>query len=379
MKGSIVERSPGHWGIILNEAASKTQNGKRRRRWFSFQGTKREAQRECARLIAELQNGTAVEPTKLTVAEFLDRFERDWIPAHVRTRTAIRYVQLLKHVRARLGGLPIQKLRPVNLSELYAALLREGLAPRTVGHVHRVTHRALGQAKKWDVVKDNIAASVSPPRVPRKEVVILHPAEAKAALDVLRGKSLYLIAAMALATGMRRNELLALRWQDVDLDAASLRVVMNLEQTKQHGIRLEELKTAHSRRSIALPSYMVAELRAHWKAQQEQRMALGMGRSPEDSPVLATFDGRFRSPNAVTKEWTREMAAAGLPKKVTLHSLRHTHASTLIASGMDILTISRRLGHANPTITLNIYGHLLSHTDGRAAEIMDAAFSGRTS
>jgi integrase len=90
--------------------------------------------------------------------------------------------------------------------------------------------------------------------------------------------------------------------------------------------------------------------------------------------VLATFDGRFRSPNAVTKEWTRAMDEAGLPKKVTLHSLRHTHASTLIASGMDILTISRRLGHANPTITLNIYGHLLSHTDGRAAEIMDAAF-----
>jgi integrase len=261
---------------------------------------------------------------------------------------------------------------------MYAVLLRDGLAPRTVGHVHRVTHRALDQARQWDVLKDNPASSVSPPRVPKKEVVILQPAEAKAVLDALRGKSLYLIASMALATGMRRNELLALRWQDVDLDAACVRVRVNLEQTKQYGIRIEELKTGHSRRTIALPSYMVAELKTHWKAQQEQRMALGMGRSPDDSPVLATFDGHLRSPNAVTKEWDRAMKAAGLPKKVTLHSLRHTHASTLIASGMDILTISRRLGHANPTITLNIYGHLLSHTDGRAAEIMDTAF-GRTS
>jgi integrase len=146
--------------------------------------------------------------------------------------------------------LPIQKLRPVNLSEFYATLLRSGLAPRTVGHVHRVTHRALDQAKQWDVVKDNPAASVSPPRVTRKEVVILQPAEAKAPLRALEGKWLYMIAAMALATGMRRNELLALRWQDVDLDAACVRVRVNLEQTAQHGIRLEELKTAHSRRTI---------------------------------------------------------------------------------------------------------------------------------
>src|SRR5215471_14551291 len=107
MKGSIVERSLGHWAIILNEAASKARDGKRRRRWFSFQGTKREAQKECARLIAELDKPGAVQPTKETVAEFLDRFERDWIPAHVRARTGIRYKQLLKHVRANLGGLPI--------------------------------------------------------------------------------------------------------------------------------------------------------------------------------------------------------------------------------------------------------------------------------
>src|SRR5262245_52920618 len=118
----------------------------------------------------------------------------------------------------------------------------------------------------------------------------------------------------------------------------------------------------------------VAELRAHWRARQEQRMALGIGKAPADSQVLATFDGKPRSPNAVTKEWTLAMSKAKLPQ-VTLHSLRHTHASMLIASGMDILTISRRLGHASPTVTLAVYGHLIKGTDERAAAIMDAAFA----
>jgi integrase len=286
---------------------------------------------------------------------------------------------IVAHVRPRLGNIALQKLRPVHLSELYATLLREGRgdrghAPRTVGHVHRVLHRALGQAKQWGLVKDNVASAVKPPKVQSQEIDILQPAQAQAVLDALRGKSLYLIAMMALSTGMRRNEILALRWQDVDLDAGRLRVELSLEQTTKHGIRFKAPKTRHGRRTIALPPTVVAELQAHWRTQQEQRMALGIGKAPPDSQVLATFDGKPRSPSAVTWGWGLAMAKAGMPK-VTLHSLRHTHASVLIASGMDILTISRRLGHGSPTITLGVYGHLLANTDDKAAAIMDAAFA----
>jgi len=313
------------------------------------------------------------QQAKLARGPYLDLFERDWLPGHVSARTAQRYSELLKHVRTGIGGIAIQKLQPAHLKTLYADLLRAGLAPRTVGHVHRVLHRALGEAKADRFVKDNVASGVKPPKVPATEIEILQPSEAKAALDALQGKSLYLIAALGLATGMRRNELLALRWQDVDLEAASLTVNLSLEYTKKHGLRSKAPKTKHGRRTITLPSHIVTELRAHWRAQQEQRMALGIGKAPADSQVLQTFDGKPRSPNAVTKEWTLAMTKAEMPQ-VTLHSLRHTHASMLIASGMDILTISRRLGHASPTITLAIYGHLIKGTDERAAAIMDAAF-----
>src|SRR5262249_38945575 len=134
-------------------------------------------------------------------------------------------------------------------------------------------------------------------------------------------------------------------------------------------IRPKEPKTKHSKRTISLPVHLVAELRQHWREQQEQRLTAGLGKAP---PV----DGAYLSPNQITKAWPVAMAALGL-SGITLHSLRHTHASMLIASGMDILTISRRLGHSSPTITLGVYGHLIHGTDDQAARIMDAAFGSK--
>jgi integrase len=187
---------------------------------------------------------------------------------------------------------------------------------------------------------------------------------------------LYLLASLALATGLRRNEALALRWSDVDLDAGRLRVEQALEETQAHGIRVKAPKTRNGRRTIALPASAVAELRAHWKTQQEQRLAAGLGKAPGTSPVFADLDGRFLSPNAVTKAWPRAMTAIGMPE-ITLHSLRHTHASMLIASGMDILTVSRRLGHGSPTVTLRVYAHLIAGSDDRAAQIIEQAFGSK--
>jgi integrase len=196
---------------------------------------------------------------------------------------------------------------------------------------------------------------------------MLQPDQALELIERLRGHPLHMLASLALTSGMRRNEMLALRWQDVDLDAGRLTIERSLEQTRTHGIRIKSPKTKKGRRSIMLPHATVSELRGHWRAQQEQRLELGIGKAPADSPVLATFDGGPQSPTAVTKRWTYAMAALGMPG-VTLHSLRHTHASMLIAS------ISRRLGHSSPTITLNTYGHLVVGTDDKAAQVMNAAF-----
>ena len=372
MKGHIRERSPGHWAIVIDVRDSQT--GKRKRRWHSFAGTKRQAQLECARLITEIETGAAVDPTRITLSEFLDRFERDWVALHTTPASAQRYKLSLAYARRHLGDRRLQDIEPADLAAFYAALSRS-LAPRTVRHAHLVLHNALAHARIWKLIRDNPADLAKPPPIPKAKISVLQPDQARDLLDRLKGHPLFLIAALALASGMRRNEMLALRWRHIDLDAGRLTVEQALEQANGV-VRIKPPKTDAGCRTIALPPAMVAELRAHWAAQQEQRMAFGLGRSPAEGFVLAAIDGGPQRPDPISKAWGEAMDKIGLPQ-VTLHSLRHTHASMLIASGMDILTISRRLGHASPGITLNVYGHLVAGTDDRAAQIMDQAFGSK--
>ena len=373
MSGHIQRRGTRSWRLKFDLGRDPI-TGKRETRYHTFKGTKRGAEAELTRLTAEALRGAYVDLTPETVSDFLDRWDRDWASTHVSPKTVERYRGLIgKQIKPHIGNRPIQKLRAVDLSELYAKLLRDdGLAPRTVGHVHRLLHRALGHAATWGVVQQNVASLVGPPRVPSTEIEIIREDEIKAVLQKLRGRSMYMIATLGLATGMRRGELLALRWQDVDLDAGKLRVEQSVEQTKA-GLRFKSPKTKHGRRTITIPPSIIAELRAHWTDQQERRLALGTGKAPAGALVFPTWDFAVRSPNALTKEWSVAMAEAGMT--VSLHSLRHTHASSLIAAGVDVLTISRRLGHASPTVTLGVYGHLFSNTDDRAAQAVEALFA----
>jgi integrase len=373
MTGHIRRRGERSWELKYDVGADPI-TGRRKIRYASVKGTKKDAEQKLIALLAAEQMGQGIDPSRVTVADFIDRWERDWARVNLSPKTVERYSELIrKHIVPHIGRVPAQKLRAVTLSELYSKLLREsGLAARTVGHVHRIIHRALGHAVQWGVTVANVAANVKPPKVEATEIEILRDAERAAVLERLKGRAIHPIVVMALGTGMRRGELLALRWQDVDLDRAQVRVERSLEQTRA-GLRFKAPKTKHGRRSIALPSFVVTELRAHWKAQQEGRLALGLGKAPPESLVFARFDGEARSPNRFSQEWAETAKALGL--KVTFHALRHTHASQLIASGMDVLTISRRLGHGSPTVTLGVYGHLFTNSDERAAKALDAAFN----
>ena len=378
MTGHIRRRGKQSFELKF-DAGSDPVTGKRRIRYASFKGNKRNAEIELARLITANAAGGGVDASKATLAEFLDRWDRDWASGSVSGKSLERYRQILKlYVRPRIGMIRIQKPRAVDLNELYATLLRSGgrgdrpLSARTVGHVHRVLHRALGHAATWGVVAQNVAALVSPPRVASTEIKILSEQQIGELLDHIRGRTLRPIIALALATGARRGELLALRLKDVDLAAGLVRIERSLEQIKG-ALHFKQPKTKNGRRTVAIPPWIAAELRSHLQTQQKRRVALGLGGATEDDLLFARWDGGTRSPHWLTQKIALTMAS--LKIDCTLHGLRHTHASQLIAAGMDVLTISRRLGHANPTITLGVYGHLFSNTDARAAEIMEASFA----
>jgi integrase len=198
---------------------------------------------------------------------------------------------------------------------------------------------------------------------------VLSPEQAADVLTKLEGHCLYPIVTLALNTGMRRGELLGLQWGDIDLDGGTLRVERAVEETKA-GLRLKPPKTRRGRRNLRLPADAVRALRDHKAAQLRLRLALGAGNVEPGTLVFSTVDGGLVRPRNLSKSWWRTRQAMNLPP-VSFHAFRHTHASLLIRQGVDILTISRRLGHTKPATTLNVYGHLFAGADEAAAKAME--------
>jgi integrase len=368
MKGHIRERSPGHWAIVIDVCDPVI--GKRKRKWHSFKGTKREAQIECAKLIAAVGNGDYVEPTKTTVAEFVPARIDQWeTSGEISARTAQRYRQLFNNqIAPRLGAKVLRKLKPLDIEGWHTAL-RATVAARTIGHAHRVLSKALKDAAKNDIISRNVTKEQPAPKVEDDEKAIVRDVAALVAR--LKDWRLGTVAMVSLFTGMRLGEVLALRWNRVKLDARVIEVREALEQTWKFGIRFKPPKSKAGRRDITLPDILVEALHAHRRTQLELRMACGVGRLPDDALVFADIEGRSLSLNAVSMAWADFAESVGIPE-VTFHCLRHTHASQLIDHGVDIVTISKRLGHAKPDITLRVYAHMFRKDDSKAAAAINA-------
>jgi integrase len=264
MKGHIRERSPGHWAVILDVRDPET--GKRKRRWHSFKGTKRQAQIECARLISEIQRGTYLEPNKTTLAQFLDQWLDD-IKPRVTPKTHERYEQVCrKNIAPLLGAVALPKLKPAQISQAYVKALASGrrngnggLSARTVHHMHVILKGALAQAVKWEMLVRNPADAVDPPRTSPATMKAYDLAQTAELIEAVRGKRIFVPTILAILCGLRRGEIVALRWRNVDLVAAQLAIVQSAEQTKA-GVRYKEPKSGRAR-TVALSATVVAERR----------------------------------------------------------------------------------------------------------------------
>jgi integrase len=381
-QGNITRRGECSWRLKFEAAEPDPVAGKRRTRYVTVRGTKKDAQRELRRLLAEVENGTAVDPSRVTVAEWL----RGWFDeaADLSPKTLERYRQLAeKQIIPHLGATALQKLRPAQIHDWHTTLLKCGgaggrpLSARTVGHAHRVLHRALERAMRLEIVSRNVAHVIRPPAVDAAEVASLGADQIADLLTALADHWLYPIAALALATGMRRGELCGLAWGAVDLDAATVRVERSLEETAS-GLRFKSPKTRAGRRVISLPASVVETLRAHRRAQMEQRLAIGLGRPDANDLVFARTDASPHPPDNLSRDWRRTVLSLKLPR-VSFHALRHSHVSALIAAGLDVVTISRRIGHANPAVTLAVYAHVFAggSKDAAAALAIEAAMGAK--
>jgi integrase len=369
MQGNITRRGKASWRLKFDV---DTGGGERSTRYVTVNGTRRDAERELVRLLGERDKGTLPDASKVMVADYL----RQWLDGKhdITQRTRELYAeQIEKRIVPGIGNIELQKLKPSHV-KVWLDNLRATGSIRTGGaisgtmsrSIFRTLRAALDEAVKVELVTRNVADAVSAPKKDTEAVEILTKDQVAAVLGALQGHMLHPIALLGLGSGCRRGELLALRWQDVDFEGSTIKVERAIEETKS-GLRFKEPKTRAGRRSISLPASVLTVLAAHRKAQLELRMKLGLGKPDADALVFCGEDGGPMSPNALSVIWRRFLKRHDLPA-VTFHALRHTHASALIAAKLDVVSVSRRLGHSSPVMTLSVYSHLFETTDMTAAD-----------
>jgi integrase len=382
-RGSIVKRGKNSYRLKWDMPA---EGGNRVTRYATVRGKRADAERRLIELLRERDTGTSVDPSTVTVAEYL----RGWLgdppkdgeppsapPAGLTPKTAERYRELAEgQIIPHLGDIALQKLRPARIEQWHVDLLKAGskrgkpLSPTTVQHAHRVLHKALKRATKTEIVSRNVAAVISPPPTKRRKVRILTSDEITDTLAKFEGHALYSLAVFDLATGMRRGELAGLRLADLDLDAGTVSVCRAVEETTA-GLRVKEPKTEKGWRTLSLPPSAIAVMREHRRALLETRLKVGLGKPDADTLVFGEPDGSILRPNRLSWLWRAAVKSLGAPR-VNLHALRHTYASALIAAGLDVITVQHKMGHATATTTLNTYGHLFKKDDTAAVNAIEA-------
>lgn len=374
MRGSIVARGKGTWAVVIE--LPRGEDGKRRQKWHTVKGTKKAAEAELARLIHERHTGAYVEPSQETVASHLRR----WL-AMVKSNLGPSAYDLYegyvsKHLVPRFGTLRLDRLTPAMVADYYVWLAAHGhrrtggpLSSQVVHSIARTLRRALDVAVELGLLATNPARRVRMPQARNRKPDALTEERLTRVLAAVEGTHLHAITVVAVATGARRGELLALQWGDVDLDARVLTIHRSLEESSA-GLRLKEPKSKAGNRTLALSAFAVKALR-RVKAEQAERR-LQFGADYLDDYVFAQADGSRWRPDLVSQQFRAHMRRAGITD-VSLHTLRHSYGSYLLAGGVPVNAVSSAMGHSNATMTLNRYAHLLGGEQEQAAAVIEAA------
>ena len=358
-------------------------DGKRRQISRGGFRTRKEAETAFAELRDQLRRGSFVATNRTTLGAFL---LDQWLPAirmTVRPTTHDHYARMATaYVVPALGKQRLQALTAARLNAFYATLLAEGrrvakagggLSPKTVRHVHTMLHKSLHDAVRWGLIAKNPADQADPPRPRRAEMKVWAPEQLRTFLDHVREDRLYAAWLVLATTGMRRGELPGVQWKDVDLSTQRLSVVRALTVVRSV-VQVSEPKTAKGRRALALDPATVAALRAHRARQNEERLAWGEGW--EDTALVFTLeDGSLIHPTRFSDWFADHSRAAGLPR-IRLHDLRHSYATAALSAGIPAKVVSERLGHANVSITLDTYSHVLPGLQEDAASKVAALILG---
>ncbi len=367
-EGSIKQRADGLW-----EARVSLLGGKRK----SLYGrTRKEAQHKLRGALRDLDAGLDLGTGRQTVGAFLDRWLADVVEPTLAPKTVASYRDIVRvHLKPELGRHELSKLTPQHVQALLRGKKTAGLSPRTVAYIRAILRIALNRALKWGVVARNVAALTDPPRSVRTERRPLTPEQARVLLKAAERDRLEALYRVGLALGLRLGEALGLRWEDVDLDAGTLRVRFALQRIDGR-LALKEPKTEKSRRTLTMPASLVTALRAHRVRQLEERLAAGASWDDRGF-VFANSVGGPLEPSNVLKAFKRLLASADLPEQ-RFHDLRHAAASLLLAQGVPPRVVMDILGHSQIATTMDLYSHVMPAAHQDAATLMDRILSAGT-
>jgi integrase len=382
-EGSIVRRKDGRWMASIT-IGRDSQTGKLKRACF-YGKTRQQAADQLAKALSDLNRGAFVAPHKLTVGQWLKTWLWEYKRPGVRPLTFMSYEALVRcHLQPTLGHIPLRDLRPDQVQGFYNAKRDAGLSPRTVRCLHTVLHGALKQAMKNQLVMRNISEATTLPRKHTRKIRPFTLDEMHRLLTAIQQDRWFPAVLLDLGTGLRRGELLALRWQDIDLQTGLLQVRQSLERVKIHGTTYEgkktrllfqEPKTSYGRRTVPIPEDIVEELKRHKARQAQEKLLLGPAYE-DHGLVFCHPNGQPIDPKSFSRRFEWMLKSASLPH-LRFHDARHTFATLMLELGESPKTVQSMLGHSSIAITLDIYSHVSLDLEKRAAARLNAVFRER--
>jgi integrase len=369
MKGSIIKRGNSYSGAVY---VGRNENGIKKYKWVSAP-SRQEVKVKLAELKHSVMAGTYIAP-KGTLAEFAQRWLKEYAEPKLAPRTVDGYRSIFNSgIGPAMGKVLLRDLKPDRIQRYYADKLATGVSNTTVTHHAMVLHRILEFAVKWQLLARNPADAASPPGIRHIEMHILDEEQVVVFLNAAIDTPYFTEFHLALFTGMRRSEIMALRWQDCDLILAGISVSRSMHQLYDRQIVFSGTKTAKSSRRIELSPETCQVLRLHLENEMSLCARLGVPFT-NDRLLFCEWDGRPLSPDRVSRAWEQLIKKLEFGH-IRFHDARHTHASLLLKAGIHPKIVQERLGHANIQTTLNIYSHVMPGMQRRAAEAFEEMIS----
>ncbi|GER86527.1 site-specific integrase [Dictyobacter vulcani] len=368
-EGTIYQRKDGRWVACIT-----IEYGKRKSLYFK-------TQKEAIQALKDLPHWKGQDPSFIgkdpTIEFFLKLWLEDIAQPRIRERTYLRYQGLVEqHIIPMIGTIKLQKLMPQQLQQLYNEKRREGYAPQTIKHIHRVLHRAFHDALRWNLIERNVCDAVDAPRVPKYEAQVLNHVEACTFLQAAQGDPYEAIYVLALTTGMRQGELLGLQWKDLSLNGDRLQIRRTIGRIGKQGFIIGEPKSAKSRRNIYLTEMAIKALKKHRERQQEQQRLAGP--AWDDQGHRWIFCNQIGRPievgNIIRRSFKPLLKKAGVPE-IRFHDLRHSTATLLLSMNIHPKIVQEMLGHSSIHHTMDTYSHVLPSLQKEAVTQLNSLFS----